>query len=77
MLIGVVGMQLAMDPDAAVAKVLPFHGAGRLFESAVVPDGPVLVPVVQTALYGLALLLVARVFLVRRLAVQHHAGITA
>lgn len=72
-LIGVVGMQLAMEPDAAAAKALPFYGAGRLFESAVVPDGPVLGPVVQTAVYGVALLLVARLALVRRLSVQRHA----
>ena len=62
---------------AAVAKALPFYGAGRLFESAVVPDGPVLGPVVQAAVYGLALLLVARLALVRRLSVQRHAQLAS
>ena len=71
-LIGVVGMQLAMEPDAAVAKALPFYGAGRLFESAVVPSGPVLGPVLQSAAYGLGLLVIARAFMVRRLSVQRH-----
>lgn len=76
-LIGVVGMQLAMDPDAAVAKALPFHGASQLFDSAVVPSGPVLVPVLQTALYGLGLLVVARVLMVRRLSVRRHGELAA
>lgn len=76
-LIGVVGMQLAMKPDTTLAKALPFYGASRLFESSVVADGPVLGPVVQTALYGLALLVIARIFMTRRVAVHRHDQLVA
>jgi len=72
-LIGVVGMQLAVEPDNAVAKVLPFYGPQQIMRSSLDPiGGPILWPVLLTAGYGLALLLVARVFLGHRLEVTHH-----
>ena len=71
-LIGVVGMQLAIDPDATVAKVLPFYGPRQLIEASIHHQGLILVPVLQTAVYGLALLLIARIFLDRRIAIQRH-----
>ncbi|QXC59667.1 ABC transporter permease [Aquihabitans sp. G128] len=74
-LIGVVGMQLAVGPDAGVAKVLPFYGPRQLIEAATGNGGAVLVPVAQTAVYGVALLLVARVFMDRHIAVEHHPRI--
>lgn len=72
-LIGVVGMQLAVQPDSAVAKVLPFHGPEQIIRSSLDPvGGPVLWPLVLTAVYGLVLMLVARAFLGRRLEVVDH-----
>lgn len=74
-LIGVVGMQLAIEPDTAVAKALPFHGPEQLIRSSLgVGGGPVLRPLLLTVAYGLALLVVARVFLGRRLEVVHHGA---
>ena len=73
-LIGVVGMQLAVGADATVARVLPFYGPRQLIEASIHQHGALLVPVLQTAAYGLALLVVARLFLDRRIAVQRHPG---
>ena len=72
LMIGVVGMQLAVGPDAAIAKFLPFYGPRRLIEGASQQQAAILGPVVQTVLYGLALLVVARLFMNRRIAVQRH-----
>jgi hypothetical protein len=69
-LIGVVGMQLAVGVDATVAKVLPFYGPRRLIETASHHQGAIVGPVIQTAIYGAALLLVARLFMNRRIAIQ-------
>ena len=72
-LIGVVGMQLAVEHDNAVAKILPFYGPEELIRSSLTPaGGPVLWPLVLTVAYGLVLLVVARAFLARRLEVVHH-----
>ncbi len=69
-LIGVVGIQLAVRANAVVAKTLPFYGPRRLIEAGVTGHGEVWGPLVQTALYGLALLVVARMFIGPRLAVR-------
>lgn len=72
-LIGVVGMQLAVEHDNAVARVLPFYGPEEIIRSSLTPaGGPVLGPLLLTMGYGLALLVVARVFLGHRLEVVHH-----
>jgi hypothetical protein len=72
-LVGVVGMQLAVDPDATVAKCLPFYGPQQLIESSLDPGGgPIFWPFVVTVLYGLVLMVVARAFLGHRLEVAHH-----
>lgn len=72
-LIGVVGMQLAVEHDNAVAKVLPFYGPEELIRSSLTPaGGPVLWPLVLTVAYGLVLLVVARAFLARRLEVVQY-----
>jgi hypothetical protein len=71
-LIGVVGMQLAVGADAMVAKVLPFYGPRRLIEAAGHHHGAIAGPVIQTAIYGAVLLLVARLFMNRRIAIQRH-----
>ncbi|MCU1354836.1 MAG: hypothetical protein JWM89_254 [Acidimicrobiales bacterium] len=71
-LIGVVGMQLAVGVTSAVSKVLPFYGPRRLIEASLHRHGGVVGPLLQTGLYGLVLLLVARVFMDRRVAIQRH-----
>ena len=75
-LIGVVGMQLAVGPDATVAKLLPFYGPRRLIEAASQGQASIGGPVVQTVIYGLALLIVARLFMNRRIAVRRHPLVT-
>jgi hypothetical protein len=72
-LIGLVGLQLAVAPDSAVSKVLPFYGPQELISSSLSDSGPILGPLLLTAVYGLALLLLARVFVSRRVAVTRHA----
>lgn len=74
-LIGVVGVQLASDPDAVVAKVLPFYGPQRLIEVGSVGEGAVLWPVLLTVTYSAALLLVARLLVASRVRVVRHAEI--
>lgn len=74
-LIGVVGMQLAVGPDSPVAKFLPFYGPQEIITASLVPSGAVAGPLLLTALYGLALLVVARLFLVRRISVTRHPGV--
>lgn len=72
-LIGVVGMQLAVEPDNAVARVLPFYGAQQLIDSSLEPTGgPILWPLALSVAYGLVLMLIARAFLGHRLEVVHH-----
>lgn len=71
-LIGVVGIQLATRTDAAVAKALPFYGARRLIEAGVDGHGAVLLPLLLAAAYAIGLLVVARVFIGPRLAVERH-----
>ncbi len=72
-LIGVIGIQMAVGAHATVAKALPFYGPRRLIDASLSPDGSIAGPLLQTALYGLALLVVARAFIARRVAVQRHA----
>lgn len=71
-LIGIVGVQLATAPGSGVAKALPFYGARRLIDAGVDGHGPIAVPLVQTILYGAALLVTARVFVGPRLNVTRH-----
>ena len=58
-LIGVIGMQLAVEVTSPVARFLPFYGPSRLIASSLTTDGPILSPVIQTATYGLALMILA------------------
>jgi hypothetical protein len=76
-LIGVVGIQLAVQPDTPVAKALPFYGPRRLIEIGVTGQGAVWGPLVQTALYGIAMLMIARLFIGPRLAVRRHRRLSA
>ncbi len=71
-LIGVVGMQLAMSPTSTLARLLPFHGPQVLISSSLSADGPIAWPLALTFLYGAALLVLARVLVARRVAVTRH-----
>jgi hypothetical protein len=75
-LIGVVGMQLAVDASSTVAKFLPFYGPRQLIEASANQTGAIALPVLQTALYGFGLLLFARLFMGRRIDIQHHPATT-
>lgn len=76
-LIGIVGTQLAVRSTGVVAKTLPFYGPRRLIEAGITGHGSVWGPLFQTALYGLALMIVARIFLGPRLSVTHHGKVDA
>lgn len=71
-LIGVVGIQLAAELTSPISKVLPFYGPRRLIASSLTRHGPIAGPVIQTAVYGTLLLLVARLFVARRVDVRKH-----
>ncbi len=71
-LIGVVGTQLAVRSTSVVAKTLPFYGPRRLIQYSITGHGQVWGPIVQTALYSLGLLIIARIFLGPRLSVTRH-----
>jgi hypothetical protein len=68
-LIGVVGLQLAAGPHAFVARFLPFHGPQEVITSSLTASGPVLAPLRLTVAYGIALFLLARILVTRRIAV--------
>lgn len=71
-LIGVVGMQLAAELTSPVSRVLPFYGPRQILAASTEPGGAVLLPLLQTGVYSLGLLLVARLFVARRVNVQKH-----
>jgi hypothetical protein len=70
--IGVVGMQLALAEDAFVAKLLPFHGPQRVITAGAAGHGAVAVPLLVTAAYGLALFVFARLVVARRVRITRH-----
>jgi hypothetical protein len=72
-LIGVVGMQLALEPDSLVSQLLPFHGPQELITSSLSTDGPIAWPLVETVLYGIALFVLARLLVSHRVEVTRHA----
>ncbi len=71
-LIGVVGVQLATRTNTVVSKVLPFYGPRRLLNASVSDHGAIAGPLLQTLVYGVGLLLVARLFVSRRVGVVRH-----
>ena len=71
-LVGVVGLQLAVDLDSPVSRALPFYGPRQLLAAGAARQGALLVPLLQTAAYGLVLLVVARLFIARRVEVHGH-----
>jgi len=72
-LIGVVGMQLALDRHSLVSRLLPFHGAQELITSSLAVHGPIAWPLIETFLYGMALFVLARVLVASRMEVTRHA----
>jgi len=71
-LIGVIGVQLAVQQRSEVSKVLPFYGPRRLLNSSLTMHGPIAGPLFQTALYGIGMLLVTRIFISRRIDIERH-----
>ncbi len=74
-LIGVVGIQLAVRSSSVVAEALPFYGARLLIEAGLAGRGGIALPLLRTAAYGVVLLMLARWFVGPRLsanpAVRH------
>lgn len=71
-LIGVVGVQLAVEHTSTVAKTLPFYGPRLVIANAVSGHGALAAPLLEGAAYAVALLLIARVFIGPRLSVRAH-----
>jgi hypothetical protein len=71
-LIGVVGVQLATRLNSVGSKVLPFYGPRALLEASLSHQGAIARPLFQTILYGVALLIAARLFVWRRVKVSRH-----
>jgi hypothetical protein len=69
-LIGVIGVELAIGSGGGVAKVLPFYGPRRLIEAGITEHGALAGPLALTLAYGLALLVVARLFIAQRVVVR-------
>lgn len=68
-LIGVIGIQLSVSASSALSKTLPFYGPRRLINAAANGHGSIAGPLLQTAAYGVTLLVAARLF-TRRLPVR-------
>jgi hypothetical protein len=71
-LIGVIGVQLAVPLSSNVSKFLPFYGPRRLLASSQMAHGPIAGPIFQTAVYGIGLLIVTRIFVSRRVDIERH-----
>ena len=74
-LVGVVGMQLAVEPSSPVAAVLPFYGPQELITSSLHAQGLIAWPLLLTVLYGIALMVVARLLMTGRVDVVRHGEI--
>ena len=74
-LIGVVGMQMAVEVDSGLSRVLPFYGPRQLIEASLSPDAGLAVPIAQSLVYAVALLAIARIFLARRISVHRPLAI--
>jgi hypothetical protein len=71
-LIGVVGLQLAASPSSPVARVLPFYGPRQLIAAGVGLSDAILGPLLLTFAYAIALLVIARLLMARRVGVTRH-----
>jgi hypothetical protein len=74
-LIGVVGLQMAVGSGSSLAKVLPFYGPQRVIEAGLEPSGAIGGPILLTAAYAMGLFLVARILVARRVGVAQHGEI--
>ena len=74
-LIGVVGLQLSTSPDSVVAKVLPFFGPREVIAAGISGHGAVAGPLLLTAVYGLTLMVAARILMTGRVEVVTHGEI--
>ncbi|HTW21792.1 MAG TPA: hypothetical protein VME70_16470 [Mycobacteriales bacterium] len=71
-LIGVVGVQLAVSHTSTIAKVLPFYGPRLLIEDGVTGRGAIALPLLEGAAYGVALLVLSRLAIGPRLSIRTH-----
>jgi hypothetical protein len=74
-LIGVVGIQLSLDGNALMGKLLPFWGPRRLLDIALGDPGSVPKLVALSVGYAAVLLVVALWFMARRVAVRRHGSV--
>lgn len=75
-LVGVVGVQLASRADSLASKLLPFYGPRQVLDAGLSHEGLLAGPLVETALYGLGLLVVARLFASRHVDITRHDLLT-
>ncbi len=73
-LIGVVGVQMAVEAGSTVSRVLPFHGPQEIIASSMTADGQIAWPLAATLLYGAALMVLARSFSTGRVGVTLHGS---
>lgn len=76
-LIGIVGIQLAVRRTSLIATLLPFHGPRTVIQTGLVGHGPVALPLVEAAGYAVALLALARLAIGPRLSVRTRRPLTA
>jgi hypothetical protein len=76
-LIGVVGIQLSLDPSVVLAKVLPFYGPERLIDSSLGSTFSVWIVVAASLAYAAALLVGSLLLMGRRVRVRRHAPPTS
>lgn len=69
-IIGVIGIELASSSSDVVAKALPFYGPRRLIEASLERDATLAGPLLQTLAYAVALMVVARLLIARRVVVR-------
>jgi hypothetical protein len=71
-LIGVVGIQLSLDPSVVLAKILPFYGPERLIDSSLGSTFSVWTAVAASVAYAAALLVGSLLLMGRRVRVRRH-----
>jgi hypothetical protein len=76
-LIGVVGIQLSLDSEAAIGRLLPFYGARKLLDISMGDPGSVWGAVALSLLYATALTALALLLMARRVRVERHSPILA
>ncbi|HEY7280455.1 MAG TPA: hypothetical protein VID47_02575 [Actinomycetota bacterium] len=72
-LIGVVGIQLSLDTDATLSRLLPFYGAHRLIDISTGDPGSVWAAVGVSLLYAAGLTALALLLMARRVRIERHS----